>query len=544
MDNLSCLSSSNPLYSYQKEILASSLLQKEKEHEGHLEEEEDEEEEKEGERRRASLPRAAGLSEDDEEEANLLQGQEGYEEERVTTDEEEELFQREEEEEERDGTFSSVIKSVEHTFLENVVFYLFLGSVPGWLHSFFSYLLLYLFPSSPSFQKEFKESTLVGCLCFIFSLKLYGILLSRGAITDPCGVFLRLTLLKDLHRIKKDEEDREETEEEDQRESNKMKIKELKIDKSEEEKEISSSFFSIFLQLSFASLCAAILVGFLRRLSFSSSSSSSSSSIAFQVYNKETSFLREHDDDVTRLSSPLDLLLSPTSSSSLSFFLSVYSLLPEFIQITLTSVLRTFLLSLCHILVFLHSFIHLSFVSLVSLGVSVASLGASIVSAGVSIVSFFRVPILSSSAFVAKLQSLAPLPSLHEVSQSASVSSFSSTLSMLFGGKRGDGGLIDVVENRFGSVSQVPDFEMLLWVNGMINVFLGECIFACINYMVQGVDFLINEILSMNAEEDGEEKEKKKKREKRILLISGIGDLSLILGAMIYMSGSPYCLHT
>lgn len=214
MDNVSLLSSSNPLYSHQKGILASSLLQKEKENEAQLEEEEEEEDE------------------------NLLQGQEEYGDDRGTTDEAEELFIRgeEEEEEEREGIFSPMITSVEHTFLENAVFYLFLGSVPGWLLSFFSYLFLHLFPSSPSsLQEDVRNSKLIGCLCFILSLKLYGILLSRGAITDPCGVFLRLQLLKDLHnKIKKE---RENGKEQGQGDSRKINEKQLNVnERSEEEK--------------------------------------------------------------------------------------------------------------------------------------------------------------------------------------------------------------------------------------------------------------------------------------------------------------------
>ncbi|PFH31415.1 hypothetical protein BESB_028500 [Besnoitia besnoiti] len=91
-----------------------------------------------------------------------------------------------------EGRRWSVMKgpSMLHTAVESFAFYLYLAFLPGWLGGWLSKV--------PPFA--FWSPSIVGAVAFWSALKLWGPLLSCGAMTEPCSALLKLRAARRLAR--------------------------------------------------------------------------------------------------------------------------------------------------------------------------------------------------------------------------------------------------------------------------------------------------------------------------------------------------------
>nr|CEL71042.1 TPA: hypothetical protein BN1204_067040 [Neospora caninum Liverpool] len=93
-------------------------------------------------------------------------------------------------------------------------------------------------------------------------------------------------------------------------------------------------------------------------------------------------------------------------------------------------------------------------------------------------------------------------------------------------GRTATGGFVDVVHRLRVSPSE-NSFEMLLWFSRVVDVFLGECLFSCLNYMAQAADLSVGKITRRSH-----------------VRVTGLGTISLNVGTMVYLVGSPFCRVT
>ncbi|KEP62331.1 UNVERIFIED_CONTAM: hypothetical protein HHA_278965 [Hammondia hammondi] len=89
-----------------------------------------------------------------------------------------------------------------------------------------------------------------------------------------------------------------------------------------------------------------------------------------------------------------------------------------------------------------------------------------------------------------------------------------------------DGGFADIV-HRIGVSPSGSSFEMLLWFSRVVDVFLGECFFSCLNYMAQAADISVRKITR-----------------KGQVTVTGLGIICLNVGTLAYLVGSPFCRVT
>ncbi|EPT25268.1 hypothetical protein TGME49_278965 [Toxoplasma gondii ME49] len=89
-----------------------------------------------------------------------------------------------------------------------------------------------------------------------------------------------------------------------------------------------------------------------------------------------------------------------------------------------------------------------------------------------------------------------------------------------------DGGFADIV-HRIGVSPPGGSFEMLLWFSRVVDVFLGECCFSCLNYMAQAADISMRKITR-----------------KGQITVTGLGFICLNVGTLAYLVGSPFCRVT